>query len=201
MNDASRPQAPPKRRLRNFLLDPRFQLKYTGMVVVVTVIIASVLGYFAYDFSKGQTESMNITALAQPDLTEEAYEDIMRDAEQMDQNVLFSIIGGIAFLAFALGVTGIIVTHKIVGPTYKLRRLIREVGEGKFVLSGALRKGDELQELFETFSAMVDSLRDAQAREVSELDDALEQARENGVPDSAMEQIIAVRDRMRATLD
>ena len=50
----------PKRHLRNYLLDPRFQLKYTGMVVLVTVIVASVLGSFAYRSSKAQTESMTI---------------------------------------------------------------------------------------------------------------------------------------------
>ena len=30
---------PPKRRLRNYFLDPRFQLKYTLMVVVVAVVV------------------------------------------------------------------------------------------------------------------------------------------------------------------
>jgi len=38
------PGAPPiKRRLRNYLLDPRFQFKYTSYVVIVTLVVASVL--------------------------------------------------------------------------------------------------------------------------------------------------------------
>ncbi len=53
------PGGPPKRHLRNYLLQPRFQLKYTGMVVAChRSSIASVLGYFAYDYSRGQTESL-----------------------------------------------------------------------------------------------------------------------------------------------
>jgi hypothetical protein len=33
----------PPRKLRNFLLEPKFQLKYTGMVVGVTLVVAAVL--------------------------------------------------------------------------------------------------------------------------------------------------------------
>src|SRR5262245_55971121 len=35
---------PAKRRLRNYLLNPRFQLKYTGLIVAVAVILMGGLG-------------------------------------------------------------------------------------------------------------------------------------------------------------
>ena len=53
-------RAHPPRKLRNYLLEPKFQLKYTGMVVGVTVLVAGVLGYQAYQYSKGQTDLPNI---------------------------------------------------------------------------------------------------------------------------------------------
>ena len=58
----------PKRKLRNYLLDKRFQLKYTGMVVGVTLVVASILGALAYRESKGQTEAMQVQLAMQPDL-------------------------------------------------------------------------------------------------------------------------------------
>lgn len=192
---------PPKRRLRNYLLDRRFQLKYTGMVVLATVLVAAVLGYFVYDHSRGQTEAMSITMAMQPDLAPEVANDLEGWAEAQDRKVLYSILGGILALALVLGLIGIIVTHKVVGPAYKMRLLLNQVADGKLKLAGRLRKGDELQELFEAFANMVESLRDAQAREVAELDAAIEQARESGASDEALAHLTEVRDRMAMTLE
>lgn len=37
-----------KRKLRNYLLDKQFQLKYTGIVIGVTAVLSFVLGYYLY---------------------------------------------------------------------------------------------------------------------------------------------------------
>jgi methyl-accepting chemotaxis protein len=194
-------QGPPKRLLRNYLLDPRFQLKYTGAVVGVTVLVAAVLGYFAYDYSRGQTEALTIQMAVQPDLHPEVAEDLQGWAQAADRRVLFGILAGIIVLALALGVTGVLVTHKVVGPAYKMRRLLNDVAEGHLRVDGRLRKGDELQELFEAFARMVDTLRARQAEEVALLDAALAKAKAGGVGDDALAAILEVRDRMQAELD
>ena len=122
-------------------------------------------------------------------------------AEAEDRKVLIAIVAGVLILAMMLGVTGIIVTHKVVGPAYKMQLLLNRVADGKLQLAGRLRKGDELQNVFEAFANMVESLREAQAREVSELDAAIEKAREAGVDDDALAALREVRDRMQATLN
>ncbi|MFW5740656.1 MAG: hypothetical protein ACOC1F_09860, partial [Myxococcota bacterium] len=33
-----------KRSARNYLLDPRFQLKYTGLLVLIAILLSGVLG-------------------------------------------------------------------------------------------------------------------------------------------------------------
>jgi methyl-accepting chemotaxis protein len=168
---------------------------------VVTVLVAAVLGYFAYDYSKGQTEAMTVSMAASPDLDPETAANLEEIAEAEDRKVLFSIVGGILFLALAIGFTGIIVTHKVVGPAYKLGLLLNQVADGKLILRGRLRKGDELQNLFEAFANMVESLRETQAREVSELDAAIAEAKESGLDGDALAHLQAVRDRMQAHLD
>lgn len=191
----------PKRKLRNYLLDARFQLKYTSMVVVVTLAVASVLGYFAYDFSTDVTEAMNLERALEMGADEAAIAAIERAAQEQDRKVLFAIVSGILVLAVALGLTGIVVTHKVVGPAYKMRLLLTEVAEGKLKLAGRLRKGDELQELFEAFARMVEALRAAQAQEIARLDEAIAKARAAGVPEESLQAIAEVRDRMQAALD
>ena len=192
---------PPKRRLRNYLLDTRFQLKYTAMVVVVTVIVASVLGYIAYQYSKGQTESLTLTMATQPDLDPASMQEIEDFARAEDTKVLLSIIAGISILALVLAFTGIIVTHKVVGPAYKMKRLLRDVGDGHWRIQGKLRKGDELQDLFIAFEYMVNQLRATQANEIKELEAALERAKTAGAPAEVVRDLEAFRTRMQKALD
>ncbi|MCB9662240.1 MAG: hypothetical protein R3B40_20535 [Polyangiales bacterium] len=190
----------PKRHLRNYLLDPRFQLKYTGMVVLVTVVVASVLGTFAYRSSKAQTESLTIQ-MAMMDLDGSLQGSLEEMSAERDREVLLSIVGGIVLMGLVLGCTGIVVTHRLVGPAYKLRLLIHEVASGKLKIMGKLRKGDELQEVFEAFAEMITSLRAAQAKEIAELDAAIAHAREAGVPAEQLVALEGVRDRMQAAID
>ena len=201
LSHASGPQA--KRRWRNYLLVPEFQLKYTAMVVGVTVIVASVLGVLAYRYSQGQTEMLTINKLeAQGDaITEQFVKDMQAYSEDADRKVAAGIVAGVLLLAVALGLTGIIVTHRLVGPAYRLKMLLREVRDGHLRIQGRLRKGDELQDIFEAFQEMVLSLRAAQEKEIALLDAAIDRAREAGVPAEAISHVIQVRDRMRAALD
>jgi len=195
-------EPPGKRRLRNYLLDPRFQLKYTGMVLAVTILVGSVLGAVAYDYSTQQTEALTAElVMRQETIDERAVEKIMADAEAEDRKVLLSIVGGVLLLCVVLGVTGIFVTHRVVGPVYKMRKLLRAVAKGRLRFEGKLRKGDELQELFESFSTMVGSLRERQAEEVAMLDEAIDRMRRSGASEEAVAEVVTVRDRMQAALD
>ena len=74
-----------QRKMRNYLLDRRFQLKYTGMVLLVTVSVASGLGLMAYRFSQRQTEALTAQIAAQPDLDAETANDLERFAKQEDR--------------------------------------------------------------------------------------------------------------------
>ncbi|HEY2732634.1 MAG TPA: hypothetical protein VGI70_01550 [Polyangiales bacterium] len=195
------PQA--KRRIRNYLLVPSFQLKYTAMVVGVTVIVATVLGIAAYSYSTGQTQLMTINKMeAKGDAIDEQFmKDLQRYGEEADRKVALSIVAGVLLLALALGITGILVTHRLVGPTYRLKALLRDVRDGHLKVEGRLRKHDELQDLFEAFREMIFSLRAAQEKEIALLEAAIERAKLAGFPVEAIADLESVRERMRAALD
>lgn len=80
------------------------------------------------------------------------------------------LVVGILVLVAGIGVAGIVFTHKIAGPIFKMKRLLREVGEGKLILKERLRKGDELQHFFETFEQTVHRLRQRQMDEIARID-------------------------------
>jgi nitrogen fixation/metabolism regulation signal transduction histidine kinase len=174
------------------------------MVVGVTVIVASVLGLLAYQYSTGQTEMLTINKIeAKGSAIDEGFiRDLERYSEDADRRVAMRIASGVILLAIALAITGILVTHRMVGPAYRLKLCMRQVRDGHYTPAlGHLRKGDELQDVFETFREMVASIRTAQQRDLTELDLAIEQARKAGIQTETISSLIATRDRMRASLE
>ncbi len=190
-----------QRRMRNYLIDKRFQLKYTGMVLLVTVSVAGGLGYVAYGFSRGQTEALTAHMASQPDLDAETASDLEQFARQEDRKIRNAIVAGVLLLTLALGLTGIMVTHRVVGPVYRMRRLFQHVADGKFEVTTGIRKGDELQELFHSFADMVESLRDQRGEEIEQLEQTLIKMEAAGVQSAHITDLRAVLERIRKTVD
>jgi HAMP domain-containing protein len=190
-----------QRKMRNYLLDRRFQLKYTGMVLLVTVSVASGLGYVAYRFSQGQTEALTAHIAAQPDLGADTATDLEEFAQQADREIRNRIIAGVLLLTLALGLTGIMVTHRVVGPTYRMKRLFAHVAKGRFEVTTGIRKGDELQELFHSFAEMVESLRDQRAEEIEQLEATLIKMEAAGVQSAYITELRTVLERIRKPVE
>lgn len=240
-NGSARPKY--KRSFKNYLLDPRFQLKWTGMIIGVAFVISAIMGVFLYRTSSEVTaESQKVIAQGQElikesqknsDLVKMQIKDQYGDAPELadtfnssakdldaqlgvkqkallsqqqatihQQNtMLTSLVAGLALLVVLIGILGIYFTHKVVGPIYKMKMLLRQVGDGKLNFYGKLRKGDELQDFFEVFAQMVEKLKERQRREVTDLESAMAAAKASGASDDAIEKIQSVRDEMKAALD
>jgi nitrogen fixation/metabolism regulation signal transduction histidine kinase len=97
-----------------------------------------------------------------------------KDVATQQQALLVGLVAGLGLLVVCVGLAGIVFTHKVAGPIFKMKRLIRQVGEGKLVLREKLRKGDELQHFFEAFEHMVNDLRARQTAEIAKVDNILE---------------------------
>ncbi len=190
----------PRRQLRNYLLDRRFQLKYTSMVIAVTLVVASILGALAYHESKGQTEALQIQLATQPDLDPVVAAGLDAFGRARDREILMSIILGIGVLTVALGLTGIVITHKLVGPAYKIRMLLSSIAKGPLRVDGALRRGDELKDVFAAFNDMVHQLRTRREQDLERVERALSSAKAQNSSE-LVETLGALRDRLRAELE
>jgi methyl-accepting chemotaxis protein len=238
------PAAPPKykRSVRNYLLDAKFQLKWTGRILFVAIGISALMGVFLYRTSREVTQqSQKVIAQGNALINEsqknsdlvkmqikDQYADspelaatFNKSADDLDkqlqakhaaleaqaaetrgqqQTMMLSLVAGLSLLVILIGLLGIYFTHKVVGPIYKMKMLLRQVGDGKLNFQGRLRKGDELQDFFEVFNTMVERLKQRQAAEVEELDAAMAEAKASGASDAAIAKIAQVRDEMRASL-
>lgn len=251
--------SPPKfkRSLRNYLLDSRFQLKYTGYLVGVAAAMSVALGGLLYvqsektvaigneavqvgqeankagkdavaqsgalnaklendamasygdqpallesikSANKVETDKINARAAALATLEKQLLDKQGAMAKQRSV-LLVTLSASLSFLILILGLAGIVITHKIVGPVFKMKRLIRELGDGKLVVPGRLRAGDELVDLFDAFATMVEKLRVKQEKEIELLDAGIAQAKASGVDEQTMTKLENLRAQMKAELD
>ncbi len=95
----------------------------------------------------------------------------------------------------------IVLTHRIVGPVFRLKRMIREVMEGRLVPpSYGLRPGDELKDLFELFSAMIGALRERERVMAERLSKVGAAAESGQLTPEARAELAAVRADVEARL-
>jgi hypothetical protein len=217
-----------KRSMRNFLLDSRFQLKYTGFLVIVAVGISGVMGAVLYettlsvvgessalvDESKKVSEvsRMNIRDLASdsPELLTEfnreadAHDKALGDQQtrliHRQQVMIESLVGGLALMVVLIGMFGIYFTHKVAGPVFKMKRLLKQVGDGHLHVDARLRRGDELVDFFETFTQMVQGLRQMEANQLADVEAAVK-ALEGGTKEETSAALKRVRDAMKKALE
>jgi methyl-accepting chemotaxis protein len=222
------PQGAYKRSVRNYLLDSRFQLKYSGFLVLVAVVISGVMGAVLYettlavvgessalvDESKKVSEvsRMNIRDLASdsPELLTEfnreadAHDKALSDQQARlihgQQLMIESLIGGLALMVVLIGLLGIYFTHKVAGPIFKMKRLLKQVGDGHLHVDARLRRGDELTDFFDTFTQMVQGLRQMESRQLQDVEAAIK-ALEGGSREETAAALGRVRDAMNHALE
>jgi len=234
--------------LKNFLLDRRFQLKYAGYMVAITVVLSVTLGFFLWRTSRSLIATSN-QAVAQgqkivslgKEVTEESQKvsDVVemniakeygdnpelaavfkKDAEEQkkrladqqrsletqaaalkqqsadlasEQRTMFiALLSLLSLLVVGVGAVGIVVTHKVAGPIFKMTRQINAIADGRWKLPDPLRKGDELVDFFGAFEHMVRNLRESREEELAVLDAAIASlAQAKADPEHRSEEILA----------
>ena len=103
-----------------------------------------------------QSRAIDAAYVAEQVQVAEQRREVARESSRIGWLVLLSV----GVFALAVLLLGIVITHRIAGPVYRVRRLLDDLGEGRReVPRHGLRDGDELRELFESASSLVKKLR------------------------------------------
>jgi len=223
-----------QRRLRNFLLDWRFQLKYAGYAVAIALLLSVSLGVALYETSRAvlaqsqQTvrqgeqvlsrgrealeESRKVSAVVRMNIIKDpdygsdpalreafTHEANARDArlerqhralvaqarqlqeqarllEQRQRTTLTVLWLALGLFVLLVALASVVVTHRVAGPVFKLRRHLHDLGEGHLQDPGSLRRGDELGELFHVYGEALAKLRGRRQRQLELVEAALADA-------------------------
>jgi hypothetical protein len=88
-------------------------------------------------------------------------------------------------LSGVLTIYGIVVTHKVAGPLFKISLYMNQIRDGRLGKVDDLRKGDQLLEFFDTFKQMHEALTRRTLEEVAVIDQAARDAEKAGAKGTA----------------
>jgi methyl-accepting chemotaxis protein len=137
-----------KRKFFNFMINPRFQLKFVlGVTLPGLAVIAT---YSAVVYSKVQ-ENYQILVELSP-MTDEAKTQLYSELNRM----LISLGAGSFVFMCAMAVLGIVFSHRTAGPLYHFKRVFKDIAEGKTDTRIRLRPSDDFKDVADAFNEMAD---------------------------------------------
>lgn len=179
----NQPRPKYKRRLSNYLLDKKLQLRYVLLVTILSAVIAGALGFLIYRQEHAASASLekDLQELTATDSSRAEFEsEVAGDLEAQDHALIFKMVGVGVGLVVILSAYLVIMTHKVAGPLYKVSLYFDKMADKRLGVVTALRKGDMLQDFYDTFRVMHDAVRAKQLADVGVIDKAAAVLRASG---------------------
>ncbi len=158
-----------KRSLRNYLLNSQYQLRFTAVIVLLAAILTGGLGYFVMSKAREASRLVSVQAM---DPDNQLAQELARQFAHSDRILMLILIAFGFVLSIVMAVYGIMLTHKVAGPLYKITNHLDKMRDGKLGIVYNLRKGDQLVDFFEHFKGAHDALRTRTEEDIALLDKA-----------------------------
>jgi hypothetical protein len=148
-----------KRYLRNYIVDKRLQLRYIGVVTLISAAISTLLGWLIYG-QRSQASRTIVRSLETADFLGAAQKaEIVQHLTSSDSSVILRMGLVCAGLIVVLSLFLVVVTHKAAGPLHVIGNFFDQLAAGKLPFVHNLRRGDEFQIFHKKFKDMCNVLR------------------------------------------
>lgn len=146
----------PAWRRRTYLIDRPFQLKYILMLACIGAGSIGLFGVLAWWAHAAALEAGSA-------------------AEGLaGMTILWLTVLAVVGTAVALGLFGLVFTHRVAGPVHVMNLYVEALAAGHYPRLRPLRKYDELKQFFDRFSHAVERIRAREADEAQALSRAVE---------------------------
>lgn len=85
--------------------------------------------------------------------------------------IYYFLGGGVALCSIIFGAMGILISHKIAGPLYRVKEQIKKIIAGNYKAKIKFRKGDLLHDIANLFNEMIDNLDKIKTSDLSYIDE------------------------------
>ncbi|OQW50440.1 MAG: hypothetical protein A4S09_01205 [Proteobacteria bacterium SG_bin7] len=141
----------PKRKIKNFVIAPGFQFRFSLYFVLMGV---SVIGVFISQiFIK--IEELKTKVAIVPEIK---FTDQYAIVSGLDYIMVKAVVTVFSYALFCL-IFSIVVSHRIAGPMLVINRYIRDLIDGRFDVPRGLRKSDELSSVMDNLKELEQVLK------------------------------------------
>jgi hypothetical protein len=148
-----------------YLVDRAFQLKYTLLLMVAGLAVAFAFGLWLWQSHLQATELVALDPTLRPVL------------EAGDRQLVWVLVGIAVLMSAALGLVGLVVTHRVAGPLFVMGHYLSVMSRGRFPRMRTLRRRDELKTFFRLFLDAVEALKSREANHAAVLEEAVRRMR------------------------
>lgn len=134
---------------RNYFIDKQFQSKFVLKFCGVVIVSSLVIGVIIFFMSRGSTTVA----------IENTHVIVKKTADFILPVVIDTLLLTAMFSALAVAIISLLVSHKISGPLFRLKREIDEVKNGDLGRNFNIRSDDQMQALALSLNEMAISLR------------------------------------------
>ncbi len=181
----------PKRKLKNYLLDTGLQMRLASYLLAFAVALSIGLGWLLWSAYR---ETSRVVALADPEVGGLIAQAL---AEEDRWRIVLVSIFLVLVLLCLLGAS-VVITHRIAGPAFVIRRTCSQVAEGNLSRPRPLRDHDLLVDLADAVCTMVDALRHREGVDLEAMARAAATLRDPGATPAACAAAAAELERLAA---
>ncbi|MFH1093825.1 MAG: HAMP domain-containing protein [Candidatus Omnitrophota bacterium] len=131
---------------KRILIGKKLQFKYVGVILVAVLASCALITltvYFSCWSSLVENNASPQTAAAIGNVL---------------NNINLMILFELPILLVIASFVGIVISHKIAGPVYRLQKVARDVSRGDLTTSVSLRSDDELKNLSDAFNSVIENM-------------------------------------------
>lgn len=132
---------------KRILIGRKLQFKYVS-VILISVLVSCALIVLTVYFSCW-------SLLAEKNTNDQTAAIIGNILDNINILLLFEL----PIVLVIAGLIGLIISHKIAGPVYRLEKVARDVSRGDLTSNVNLRRDDELKNLSDAFNSVIDNMQ------------------------------------------
>ena len=134
------------RKLKNFLINPKYQLRYVFWVSSTGLLLISLYSILVYHYV---SENYSILVELSP----------MEDAAKIQlyselKEIIFKLCGGSVIFMGLVSLLGIKLSHKTAGAMFAFKKTFKKIQDGDLQARINLRPGDDFQDVAHAFNEM-----------------------------------------------